>query len=86
MGCVVECDAGGGGYVGGDGLLLGGASGDGAEGGADMEGADGVATAESGRGGEGVCGGTEGAVEDGEEVSGGGEHGRRGSDRGGRVY
>lgn len=74
-GCGEECDAGGGGYVGGEGLLLGGAAGDGAERGADMVGAEGVAAAEGGGCGEEGGGGAEGAVEDGEEVAGGGEHG-----------
>ena len=73
-----ECDAGRGGYVGGEGLLLGGASGDGAEGVADMDGAEGVAAAERCGRGEDGGGGAERAVEDGEEVAGGGEHGRRG--------
>ena len=76
--CGEECDAGRGGYVGGEGLLLGGAPGDGAEGGADMVGAEGVATAKRGGCGEDGGGGAERAVEDGEEVAGGWEHGGRG--------
>lgn len=80
--CGEECDAGGGGYVWGEGLELGGAAGDGAEGGADMGGAEGVATAEGGGCGEDGGGGAEGAVEDGEEVAGGREHGGRGGREG----
>lgn len=78
----MECDAGGDGYVGGNGMLLGGAAGDGAERRAEMVGAEGVATAEGGGGGEDSGGGANGAVEDGEEVAGGGEHGRRGGGTG----
>lgn len=73
--CGRECYARGGWDVEGVGLLLGEATGYGAEGGVDMGSADGVSTAEGGWCVEDGGGGTERAVEDGQEVGGGGEHG-----------
>ena len=83
--CGEEGDAGGGGDAWGEGLELGGAAGDGAERRADMDGAEGVATAVGGGCGAAGGGGAERAVEEGDEVAGGREHGGRGA-RGGGGY